>query len=575
MTTFAPDTQFGKYRLLRLLGQGGMADVYEAEDTTIGRKVALKILPEAFARDQERAQRFDTEIRSSASLDHPNIVSVFEVGEIDGLHYYSMSVLPGGELKSRLQSGALPPDEALRVTEQIADALDYAHRKGFVHRDVKPENILFSEDGRAVLTDFGIAKASMGGSQMTATGLSIGTPHYMSPEQARGQQVDGRSDLYALGIVLYELLSGKVPFDAQDSIAVGLSHVTDPVPDLPEDLSAYQYLIDRLLAKNPDERHQTGKELIADIGNQKDQSGNVSRGDSTSTRLTDSIKLKANSNTQSSNGAEHGKKYQTGLIWAMAGGICALMVVGALFVVPGIKERLSRPSTPVVGGGASTVQPSRADRESSPAEQWAEDSAESSRILDSTAGGDSVTPSRVCQLPDELLQGAMQHLTEHRLDEAVRKITEVADSSSSVFDCDGSEQLISQVLLAGGMAVKQLDDVSELYSSLQSARDRVESEINELKNLKRLAELSDNSAGLRRAQEAIHAAEESLTRIEERLALVLNRKSNLKQGKSTLRSILQSYPESVDDSLSVYRAKYADDIRFAHFNEGVEQFIVQ
>ena len=265
MTTFAPDTQFGKYRILRLLGQGGMADVYEAEDSQIGRTVALKVLPPAFARDEERASRFHKEIRACATLDHPGIVAVFDVGEQEGTHYYTMALLPGGDLKGRLKQGALPIDEAVRRLRELADALAYAHSKGFVHRDVKPENILFRENDSAVLTDFGIARAMGSGTRMTATGLSIGTPHYMSPEQARGQELDGRSDLYALGVVFYEMLTGKVPFDAQDSFAVGLQHINDPVPQLPAELSAYQPIIDRLLAKNPDDRYQTGAELIEDL----------------------------------------------------------------------------------------------------------------------------------------------------------------------------------------------------------------------------------------------------------------------------------------------------------------------
>ena len=265
MTTYAPNTKFGKYRILRLLGQGGMADVYEAEETTVGRIVALKVLPAAFARDEERAGRFAKEIQASAKLHHPNIVSVFEVGEVDGLHYYTMSVLPGGDLKDRLKNGALPPKDALRIAREIAGALAYAHDNGFVHRDVKPENILFREDGSAVLTDFGIARATVGGTRMTATGLSIGTPHYMSPEQARGREVDGRSDLYALGVVLYEMLTGQVPFDSTDSLAIGIMHLQDPVPPLPKELAEYQPVLDRLLAKDPEQRYPTGNEIADDL----------------------------------------------------------------------------------------------------------------------------------------------------------------------------------------------------------------------------------------------------------------------------------------------------------------------
>lgn len=265
MTDFKPATNFGKYRILRLLGQGGMADVYEAEETTVGRVVALKVLPAAFARDQERARRFAKEIQASAALDHPNIVSVFDVGEVDGLHYYTMSVLRGSDLKARLKEGALPEAEAIRTTSEIAGALHYAHEKGFVHRDIKPENILFREDGSAVLTDFGIARATSSQTRMTATGLSIGTPHYMSPEQARGKEVDGRSDLYALGVVLYEMLTGRVPFDSTDSLAIGIMHLQSPVPELPDELARFQGVLDGLLAKDPKDRTTSGSELVDEL----------------------------------------------------------------------------------------------------------------------------------------------------------------------------------------------------------------------------------------------------------------------------------------------------------------------
>ncbi|MGY6587974.1 MAG: protein kinase domain-containing protein [Wenzhouxiangella sp.] len=344
MTTFAPDTQFGKYRILRLLGQGGMADVYEAEDTTIGRKVALKILPLAFARDEERARRFEKEIQACAQLDHPNIVSVFDVGEVDDLHYYSMTVLPGGDLKSRLKEGALAIKDALTVAREIASALDYAHNKGFVHRDVKPENILFGEDGRAVLTDFGIVRATTSGTRMTGTGLSIGTPHYMSPEQARGRDVDGRSDLYALGVVLYEMLTGRVPFDATDSLAIGIMHLQDSVPPLPGSLRQFQSLIDDLLAKDPDERYQSGAELIADL---EQASRNVKIASRRSgTRVVKSVRQGG----QNRSAAEKAPvRRSRNAVWLSMGAGCALVVVAGVYIVQ------DQRSSPVIapGGGVS------------------------------------------------------------------------------------------------------------------------------------------------------------------------------------------------------------------------------
>jgi len=253
------------YRIESELGRGGMATVYLAVQESLQRQVALKVMKAVLAADEEFAERFVREARTAASLQHSSIVSIFDAGQAGHQSYIAMEYVAGGELKDSLHHGALKPAEAVTVLRQLAAGLDYAHGKGFVHRDVKPENILFREDGTAVLSDFGIARAIGSGTRMTATGLSIGTPHYMSPEQARGQAVDGRSDLYALGVVFFEMLSGQVPFDAQDSFAVGLQHINDPIPQLRPVLAQYQPLIDRLLAKDPADRYQTGAELIDDL----------------------------------------------------------------------------------------------------------------------------------------------------------------------------------------------------------------------------------------------------------------------------------------------------------------------
>jgi serine/threonine protein kinase len=183
-----------------------------------------------------------------------------------------MEYVSGGDLKQRLANGALPPQQALEILRQVASALGYAHQQGFVHRDVKPENILFRADGAAVLTDFGIAKAVGAGTRMTATGMTIGTSHYMSPEQARGQEVDGRSDLYSLGVVFYEMLTANVPYQAADSFAVALKHINDPVPQLPSELAVYQPLLDRMLAKEPIDRYQDLPSMLAELKNEASES---------------------------------------------------------------------------------------------------------------------------------------------------------------------------------------------------------------------------------------------------------------------------------------------------------------
>ena len=259
-------TRLGHYRIVSLLGRGGMADVYRAEDERLGREVALKALPPEFARDPERIERFEREVRAAARLNHPNIVTVYEFGQGEGQHFYTMALMTGGDLKGRIRAhpDGMPPGEARSVAQAMARALHYAHGRGFVHRDVKPENILFGEEETPQLTDFGIVRAMESGTRMTATGMSIGSPHYMSPEQAQGLKVDARSDLYSLGVVFYEMLTGRLPFEAVNTFAVAYSHINDPVPELPQALAGWQPMVNRLLAKSPEDRYGSAREL-ADV----------------------------------------------------------------------------------------------------------------------------------------------------------------------------------------------------------------------------------------------------------------------------------------------------------------------
>ena len=213
-----------RYKVLNRIGSGGMADVYCAEDLQLGRRVALKLLYRRFAEDEEFVERFRREASSAAGLQHPNVVAVFDRGEFDGTYYIAMEYLEGRSLKQVVrQEGALDPDRAIDLVIQILKAARFAHRRGIVHRDIKPHNVIVDDEGRAKVTDFGIARA--GASDMTETGSIMGTAQYLSPEQAQGHPVDARADLYSIGVVLYELLTGRVPFDAESAVTIALKQV--------------------------------------------------------------------------------------------------------------------------------------------------------------------------------------------------------------------------------------------------------------------------------------------------------------------------------------------------------------
>lgn len=253
--------QVGEYRIEKLLGFGGMAEVYLATDLRLERTVALKLLPPELARDESLYARFEREVQQISRLSHPNIVTLYEFGRDGSLVFYTMQALEQGDLAARIRGGALDPAEALRIMRRMADAFVHAHALGLAHRDVKPENILFDGDNEPVLTDFGIAKVLDASGQMTKTGMTVGTPSYISPEQARGRGVDARTDLYALGVIFYELLTGRVPYKGPDSFATIMLHLTEPLPQLPEPLARFQPLLDKLMAKDPDERYADAGEL--------------------------------------------------------------------------------------------------------------------------------------------------------------------------------------------------------------------------------------------------------------------------------------------------------------------------
>ena len=254
-----------EYEILEELGRGGMAIVFKAKEKQLDREVAIKVLPFSLAFDKEFVERFQREARTSARLEHPNIIPIYRVGKSGRIIYFVMKFLRGKPLSSILASrGSLPPVEIKRILAEVGRALAYAHKKEIVHRDIKPDNIMFDEHGHAVVTDFGIAKAASGG-KLTGTGMSIGTPHYMSPEQAKAQPLDGRSDIYSLGVVGYQCLTGGVPFDGEDSFSIGYKHIMEEIPtpplETPEKRQLFE-IIRKMMAKTPAQRFQNADELI-------------------------------------------------------------------------------------------------------------------------------------------------------------------------------------------------------------------------------------------------------------------------------------------------------------------------
>src|ERR671912_545845 len=259
-----------RYMLLKVLGAGGMARVYLARDNVLDREVALKVLREQYAHDERFVERFRREAKNAASLNHPSIVQVYDRGrDKDGTYYMAMEYVPGGTLKDRIiQGGPLDPREAARIGSRVAEALSVAHDRSIIHRDIKPQNVLLDASAEAKVADFGIARAA-NSETMTETNLVLGTTAYMSPEQVRGDRVGPASDLYSLGVVLYEMLAGELPYRGEDPIATAMKHLDEPPrnpremnPAVPEELGA---LVVKLLAKDPEDRYSSAASLSEDL----------------------------------------------------------------------------------------------------------------------------------------------------------------------------------------------------------------------------------------------------------------------------------------------------------------------
>lgn len=261
--------QFGHYQIVAPLGEGGMAAVYKAYQPSMERYVAVKVLPRHMSASEEFVQRFRREAKLLAQLQHPHILPVFDYGEAEGYPYIVMPFIQSGTLAELIQNKSLPLSEVRRIMIQVGKALSYAHTRGMIHRDIKPSNVLIDEAGNCLLTDFGLARMVEASTKITASDTIMGTPAYMSPEQGAGSNVDQRSDLYSLGIILYEMVTGRVPYTAETPVAVVFKHIQDPLPsarklnpDLPESV---ELVLLKALAKSPDDRYQTADELVRAI----------------------------------------------------------------------------------------------------------------------------------------------------------------------------------------------------------------------------------------------------------------------------------------------------------------------
>ncbi|MFN5300043.1 MAG: serine/threonine-protein kinase, partial [Planctomycetaceae bacterium] len=272
--TEIPAESIGEFRLLRRLGQGGMAEVYLAEQTSLKRPVALKLLRRERLESAGAVERFETEALAAAALNHPNIVSVYLVGEHAGRKFLVQEYVSGGNLRERVQKqGALDAEQGLRLLEQAASALSAAHKQGIVHRDIKPENLLLTEQGDVKVADFGLAQLTLAGvrNNLTQEGLTLGTPLYMSPEQVSDSKLDQRSDLYSLGVTFYHVLAGQPPYSGKTALAVAMQHADpkqkpQPLAELRPDLPLVVCrIVHKLMAKDVTRRYQTAEDLLADL----------------------------------------------------------------------------------------------------------------------------------------------------------------------------------------------------------------------------------------------------------------------------------------------------------------------
>jgi len=257
-------SKIGRYEIKSEIGRGGMATVYRAFDPSFDREVAIKVLPLEMMHDPQFRARFEREIKMVAGLEHPSIVPVYDVGEEAGQPYFVMRCMTGGSLSDQIANGKIPLQDTARIVEKIARGLTYAHKKGIIHRDLKPDNILFDDNGEPFISDFGIANLTESTGSLTGSGV-IGTPAYMSPEQAQGTGIDSRSDIYGLGVIVYQMLSGQQPYNADTPMGVVVKHITEPVPEILNMIPSLPPEVDQIIqssmAKDKNKRYTTAVEL--------------------------------------------------------------------------------------------------------------------------------------------------------------------------------------------------------------------------------------------------------------------------------------------------------------------------
>src|SRR6185295_15349508 len=320
-----PGASFKGFEVLEVLGQGGMGVVYKARQQSLNRLVALKLLNSQLATSEEFAARFEREAKVLASLNHPNVVQVFDFGKEDGLLYLVMEHVDGPTLEDVMKKKA-EPTRFLAVVRDVARGLERIHQAGLVHRDVKPSNILIAKDGTAKISDFGLAIETEGSQKLTQSGMFVGTPHYVSPEHAQAKKVDGRSDLYSLGVILFEGFAGRPPFQAPSATALLLKHVNEPPPALyklaPQSPRAVQEIVRKLLAKNPAARHDTASSLVRDLDRALED---LKAGP---TVPATARKSGAPPATARKEAAPEGKKLP--IPWIAGGGAAALLLLGLL-----------------------------------------------------------------------------------------------------------------------------------------------------------------------------------------------------------------------------------------------------